>query len=177
MVHFPGQIALRSMPAKAKPFYAELMGWEIEDVPMGEGMFYTMYKSDGEHVAGLSQMQPEMQSQGMPSHWSSYVTVDDVDALAGKVTELGGTVISEPFDVFDSGRMMVLQDPTGAIVCLWQAKNHIGSGLVNTPGAMTWNELTTNDPKKRWTSMAHCSAGHSRKWKVWIIILPSIMGV
>jgi hypothetical protein len=134
--------------ATGKKFYAELMGWQIEDMPMGDDLFYTMYKQDGEYTAALSPMQAGMQEQHVPSHWNSYITVDNVDALAGKVKELGGTIIAEPFDVFDSGRMMVIQDPTGAMVSFWQAQNHIGAGLVNTPGALTWNELYTRDLEK-----------------------------
>ncbi|MEL6148390.1 MAG: VOC family protein [Chloroflexota bacterium] len=133
--------------ATAKPFYTELMGWDYDDMPVGEGVFYTMFKHNGESVAALSPMPPYMVEQGVPSHWNSYISVDDVDAMVEKVKTHGGTVITEPFDVFDSGRMMVMQDPTGATVCLWQAGTHIGSGLANTPGAFTWNELATPDPQ------------------------------
>ncbi|MBZ0303846.1 MAG: VOC family protein [Anaerolineae bacterium] len=131
-------------PAKSKAFYSALMGWSAEDLPLGDNMFYTMFKQDGLNVAGLGPLMME----GMPSVWSSYVNVDSADAIAARVKELGGTVLMEPMDVFDSGRMMMLQDPTGAVVGVWQAKNHIGSSLVNTPGAMTWNELTTRDVDK-----------------------------
>ena len=133
---------------KAKAFYMSLFGWGKEEVPLGEGMTYTMFKQDGVDVAALSPMQPEMQQQGIPSHWNSYVTVDDVDAMVEKVKANGGTVVAEPFDVFDSGRMMVVQDPTGATVSLWQAKSHIGAGKVNAPGALLWNELHTRDAEK-----------------------------
>jgi hypothetical protein len=132
----------------AKQFYAAVMGWEIDDMPMGDGMFYTMFKQDGAHVAGLGPMPAEMKAGGMPSVWQSYVTVNDVDAMPEKIKALGGTVVTEPFDVFDSGRMMVLQDPTGAFLSLWQPKSHIGAGMVNAPGAMTWNELATRDVPK-----------------------------
>lgn len=136
--------------SKSRTFYTQLMGWQTEDIPMGDGAIYTMLIKDGANVAAMSQMQPEMASSGIPSHWNSYVTVDNVDSMVAKVTALGGTVIAEPFDVFDSGRMMVLQDPGGAMLSLWQPKNHIGAGLVNTPGAMSWNQLSTRDlPKVR----------------------------
>lgn len=134
--------------AKAKTFYENVMGWTSNDLPMGDGMVYTMFQKDGKTVAALSQMQPEMQAQGTPSFWSNYVNVDDVDALVDKIKELGGTIIAEPMDVFEEGRMLVLQDPTGAMLSLWQAKNHIGASLVNTPGAFTWNELYTRDVEK-----------------------------
>lgn len=131
--------------AKVKPFYAALFGWEIEDAPMGSDQFYTMYHIDGNYTAGLGTMPQEMQQASIPSHWINYISVDDVDSLVGKVTELGGKVIAGPFDVFENGRMMSIQDPTGAMVSLWQPKSHIGAGIVNTNGAMCWNELATRD--------------------------------
>lgn len=131
-----------------KAFYQAVMKWDKNEMPMGGGQVYTMFMRNGETVAALSPMQPEMQSSGVPSHWNCYVTVDDVDAVTAKVAGLGGTVIAEPFDVFDNGRMSVIQDPTGATLSLWQPKTHIGASLVNAPGAMLWNELATRDPKK-----------------------------
>jgi predicted enzyme related to lactoylglutathione lyase len=131
--------------AKSKAFYTEVMGWTHEDIHMWDDQYYTMFIADGEYVAGMGQMQADMQAQGIPSHWSNYVNVDDVDAIATRVTELGGTLLMEPMDVFESGRMLFLQDPTGAQLGLWQPKQHKGAGLVNTAGAISWNELTTSD--------------------------------
>ena len=133
---------------QSKSFYTALMGWDTDDIPIGNGAVYTMLKYDGATVAGLSQMQPDMAANGIPSHWNNYVTVDDVDTLATQVSELGGTVIAPPMDVFENGRMMVLQDPGGAMLSLWQPRNHIGAKLVNTPGAMSWNQLSTRDVEK-----------------------------
>jgi hypothetical protein len=133
---------------KAKDFYTKLMDWETEDLPMGGGLFYTFFKKDGETVSAIAPMMQDMQDMGIPSHWNNYVTVDDVDALESKAKELGGTVIAPPFDVFDSGRMMTVQDPTGANISFWQPQNHIGASLVNTVGAMMWNELATRERDK-----------------------------
>ncbi len=108
-------------------------------------MSYTMFQLEGENAAALSGMMPEMQEMGMPSHWTNYVSVDDVDSLADVVTDNGGTILYGPMDIFDSGRMLQIQDPTGAQLGLWQPKNHIGAGIVNTVGAMCWNELLTKD--------------------------------
>lgn len=130
-------------PENGREFYAKLMGWTTDLIPMGDGEFYTMFRQDGHAVAGMGRAQP-----GMPSTWDSYISVENVDALVEKVTALGGTVIAPPMDVFEEGRMMVAQDPTGAFISFWQAKNHIGSGLVNVPGAFTWNELATRDVDK-----------------------------
>ena len=58
--------------------------------------------------------EPAARQEGIPSHWTTYLASDDVDATAAKIRDAGGTVLAEPFDVFDSGRMTVAQDPTGA---------------------------------------------------------------
>ena len=129
----------------AKSFYMELFGWDKIDEPIGGDMFYTMFQNQGEHAAGFAAMMPDMQAQGIPSHWTNYVSVDDVDALADVVTANGGTILFGPMDVFESGRMLHFTDPTGAQLGLWQPKNHIGAGIVNTVGAMCWNELLTWD--------------------------------
>ena len=57
----------------------------------------------------------------------------------------GGTIVFGPMDIFESGRMLQFIDPTGAQLGLWQPKDHIGAGIVNTVGAMCWNELLTKD--------------------------------
>jgi predicted enzyme related to lactoylglutathione lyase len=51
----------------------------------------------------------------------------------------------EPFDVLGAGRMAVFADPTGAVLSVWQPLRHPGAGVVNEPGALCWNELTTRD--------------------------------
>ena len=133
------------MPQRPRPFIWNLFGWGALDMPIGEDMFYTMFQNQGQHAAGFAAMMPDMQAQGIPSHWTNYVSVDDVDALAEVVTANGGTIVFGPMDVFDSGRMLQFMDPTGASLGLWQPKNHIGAGIVNTVGAMCWNELLTRD--------------------------------
>jgi predicted enzyme related to lactoylglutathione lyase len=132
----------------AKSFYTQLFNWEFVDMPIGEepDAVYTMYQLNGKNVAASFKQSPQM--QGMPPFWISYISVADVDAVAEKVNSLGGTVMAEPFDVFDSGRMAAIMDPTGAAVSLWQPKNHIGAQICNVPGSFTWNELLTNDPAK-----------------------------
>jgi uncharacterized protein len=130
---------------KGKAFYMELFGWDKDEVPMGGDMTYTMFKLDGETVAALSPMLPGAAEQGIPPAWTNYITVDDVDALVDPIKGNGGSIAHGPIDVFESGRMLVLQDPTGAHVALWQPKTHIGASVVNTPGAMMWNELATRD--------------------------------
>jgi uncharacterized protein len=131
----------------AKAFYGRLFGWEAEDMPAGENATYTMLRLGGRDVAALYEQGAEERAAGIPPHWSSYIAVADVDEVAGRVEELGGKLPAPPFDVLDSGRMAVVQDPTGAMVSLWQAGRHIGARLVNDPGCLTWNDLATPDPE------------------------------
>jgi uncharacterized protein len=125
----------------AKAFYAALLGWDYEDNPVGEGQVYSMARRDGRQVAAL------FAGADQPPHWNCYVTVESVDATAAQAGEHGGRVLAEPFDVMQVGRMAVIADPTGAALCLWEPRAHIGAELVNTQGAMTWNDLVTSDPE------------------------------
>jgi len=135
-------------PAAAKAFYGALFGWTAVDVPMGEGSTYTMLRLDGDDVAALYELEPERREQGVPPHWFHYVSVANADEAAARARALGGTPHGEPFDVGDSGRMVVIQDPTGAVFAAWQPGSHIGAGRVNDPGCLTWNELQTRDPER-----------------------------
>ena len=132
----------------AKKFYAEIFGWTFNDNDMGNGEFYTMLQLRGHDVGALYTMRKDERDQGIPPHWSSYVAVENADQSAAKAKQLGGKVLMEPFDVFDNGRMAVLQDPTGATFCIWQAKKSPGAGVLNEAGALCWTELATRDTDK-----------------------------
>jgi predicted enzyme related to lactoylglutathione lyase len=86
-----------------------------------------------------------MKSQGVPPNWGTYAAVESADEAAQKAKSLGGTVLMEPFDVMEHGRMAVIQDPTGATLSVWQAKSHIGVRLVGEDRTFCWNELWTKD--------------------------------
>jgi uncharacterized protein len=129
----------------AKSFYATLFGWQYDDRPVGEGIVYSMAQLDGKNVAAITPQMQDEREQGVPPHWNNYITVENVDAVAEKVSELGGRVLAPPFDVMDVGRMSAFMDPTGAVAFLWQARANIGADLVNVPGALCWNELATRD--------------------------------
>jgi predicted enzyme related to lactoylglutathione lyase len=128
----------------ARDFYGALFGWEFEDAPIPEeagGGVYRMAKIDGRSAAAMYES-----SERHPA-WASYVTVDDVDATAARAGELGANLMGEPFDVMTSGRMALVQDPTGAVLALWQPKESIGAEVVNRHGALTLNQLNTSDPE------------------------------
>jgi predicted enzyme related to lactoylglutathione lyase len=123
----------------AKAFYTSVFAWQYRDNPIPDGSVYSTALRDGKDVAALF-------ASDQPPHWNCYVTVESVDASAARASELGATIAAEPFDVMDVGRMAVIIDDVGAGLCLWEPKSHIGASLVNTSGAMTWNDLLTPDP-------------------------------
>ena len=127
--------------AGAKAFYGELFGWEFEDSQIPGGGVYTMCRVQGDDVAAI------VQQNEQPGHWNHYVTVASVDETTAKAKQLGATVFEEPFEVMESGRMAVFADPNGAVLCVWEPRDHIGAGRVNDAGCMSWNELQTRDPE------------------------------
>ena len=130
-------------PAAAKAFYTALFGWDAIDTPLPGGGPYTMLQQDGKDVAALSGHQEGQ--EGQPAFWSSYISVEDVDAMTEKAAAAAASVVAPPFDVMEVGRMSVIQDPGGAFVSLWEPRTHIGAQLVNIPNTLSWNELATHD--------------------------------
>jgi uncharacterized protein len=127
----------------ARDFYGGLFGWEFEDAPIPEeagGGVYRMARIGGRSAAAMYES-----SERHPA-WASYVTVDDADATAARAGELGANLMGEPFDVMTSGRMALVQDPTGAVFALWQPRESIGAEIVNGHGALSLNQLNTSDP-------------------------------
>ncbi len=132
--------------AGAKAFYGDLLGWEADDRPVGDGDYvYSMMQRDGKPVAAIATQPDQQRETGVPPTWNSYISVESADATAERAKELGATVHAPPFDVMDVGRMAVIQDPQGAHFELWEPKAHFGAALVNAPGALVWNELGTTD--------------------------------
>jgi predicted enzyme related to lactoylglutathione lyase len=125
-------------PAAAAAYYTELFGWAVEE-PRQDAGGYRMCYLRGKPVAGISpQSQP-----GRPAEWMTYVSVADADATAAAVRAAGGQVIQEPMEVSKAGRVAVFADPTGAAFGIWQPWEHQGAALVNEPGTLRKNEMTT----------------------------------
>ena len=129
----------------AKAFYGDLLGWRYEDAPMDQGgrQLYSMALLGDRYAAAIYTQQRQM---GMPPCWSVHLSVEDADAAGGRVKELGGKLLMEPVDVFESGRVAAINDSTGAAVMLWQPRKHVGAGVKYEPGAICWCELMTTDP-------------------------------
>ncbi len=132
--------------AGALAFYGALFGWEDDPQQIGENWYYHMQKLNGLEAAAIYKQSEEEKNMGVPAHWNTYITVENVDAVAEKAGQTGGKVLFGPMDVFDAGRMAMLTDPQGAAFAVWQPKAHIGVRVKHDPGSMTWNELMTSNP-------------------------------
>jgi predicted enzyme related to lactoylglutathione lyase len=123
-------------------FYGALFGWEHQSAgPAEETGGYGFFLKGGKMVAGVG---PKMNEQ-QPTVWTTYVSTDDAQSTAEKVSAAGGQILLEPMAVMDVGHMGVFMDPTGAAIATWQPGRHKGAELVSEPGALVWNELHTRD--------------------------------
>ena len=110
----------------AKKFYVELLGWHLKESPAAGVVYNEIHTSPGaKPIGGIYQMGPE--DGGGPSHWMAYIAVDDVDAAARRVEELGGRVCVPPTDIPNTGRFCVINDPAGATLSLVTLTRGAGS--------------------------------------------------
>jgi len=96
-------------------YYGDICGWTFETVSMmdGSGTYHIAMKGD-QRLAGIMDMSSMTHLEGVPAHWFSYFAVEDIDAAIVTTKSAGGLVLRDPFDVPDTGRIVILQDPTGA---------------------------------------------------------------
>jgi uncharacterized protein len=111
-------------PTAATEFYTRLFGWTVEERPM-PGMTYNVMSVGDKQVGGLMQMPPGIPA-GVPPRWGVYVTVDDVDAAAKLVVELGGEVMQPPVDIDTLMRFAMIKDPQGAMLSIISYRNPAG---------------------------------------------------
>jgi predicted enzyme related to lactoylglutathione lyase len=128
----------------AQRFYGAVLGWTAREAPAGH---YSFFEREGATVAGLQPLTGEQREQGMASSWSMYVHAEDIEATVKRATDLGASIVFEPFDVPGAGRMGALADPQGGVVLLWQPADFPGAAVVNEVGAWAWNDLQTTDPE------------------------------
>jgi hypothetical protein len=132
----------------ANQFYSQLFGWSVNDSPIGEDMVYSIYQLGGRDVGAGYTLMPDMKAQGIPPHWAVYFATSNTDETAAKAAELGATVLQQPFDVFEHGRMAVVRDPEGAVFCLWQPKTHSGATAMGDINTVCWSELASREIQK-----------------------------
>ncbi|HEY3479821.1 MAG TPA: VOC family protein [Streptomyces sp.] len=130
----------------ALDFYRDLFGWQGE-IGAEEFGGYSVCTLKGKPVAGIMQTMTAEGQPAPPPAWTSYFATADADATQEAITASGGMVMAPAMDVGTFGRMLIAADPQGAVFGVWQKKDFGGAEIVNEPGALVWNQLSTTDPK------------------------------
>ena len=107
--------------ARAKAFYGDLFGWQMQDVP---GMAYTLVTTGPSGDRGATEagfVNGGMGQRGAPLGQPVVVIdVDDIDRTLAQVQERGGSVVREKMSVGPMGWNAYFADPEGTVVGLWQ---------------------------------------------------------
>jgi uncharacterized protein len=144
---------LRTTDAKAAAdFYTHVVGWKTTGSGDPGGMPYTLLSVGDLSTAGLMQLTPAMQEEGMKPAWVGFIGVDDVDAYAKRVEQAGGKLQSAPQDIPTIGRFASAEDPQGAPFLLFKGGLEYAPPRppAGTPGTVGWNELSANDGESAW---------------------------
>jgi predicted enzyme related to lactoylglutathione lyase len=104
--------------AELRDFYAAVVGWNFEEVSMGDYSDYSMTTPDGEAVSGICHARGS--NAELPGGWLVYITVDDIEASVAACAANGGEVLV-PVRGLAGGRFCVIRDPAGATAALYQA--------------------------------------------------------
>ncbi len=124
-------------PAESARFYLALLGLTSTEPARELGGYRNMLLRNA-MISGLMPAQP-----GASSAWMVYLLVENVDETLDRVVSAGGRVLMVADDVADLGRFAFVEDPSSAIVGLWQPGSHTGVAVENEHGAPCWYELHT----------------------------------
>jgi predicted enzyme related to lactoylglutathione lyase len=104
----------------AKDFYRNLFGWSSHEQTANGGSFTRLRLSDHD-VGSIYQLKKTLLDNGMTSHWTPYVRVNDIEHAARRAAQIGGEVVVEPFLVSGVARIALILDAVGAVVGLWES--------------------------------------------------------
>ena len=96
---------------RAAAFYAKVFGWQKKPGPAGD---MTVLGTADNMVCDVQK------AENMPPNWLTYVVVEKIEAANERVAKLGGKVLMPLIDVPNVGRISAVQDPTGAVLGLFQ---------------------------------------------------------
>ena len=105
------ELATRDL-ARAEAFYTGLFGWDMSEHHASPPGGYRIFGNGDGMLGGLLRMTEEWGE--MPSHWSIYIQVEDVDATVEKAQSLGGKLCFPAFDAPSVGRIARINDAAGA---------------------------------------------------------------
>ena len=133
----------------AKAFYGKVMGWGPQDASAPD-MPYTLFIVGRSSIAGMMNLPEDAGKIGETPRWIGFIAVDDVDATAARIKELGGAVYVPPTEIPDVSRFSVVADPQMAmfVVVKWLRPRHDPPAALNARGRVGWHELLAADCEK-----------------------------
>jgi hypothetical protein len=133
----------------AEAFYSSVVGWRAQDAGMSDRS-YTILHAKETPIGGLMSLPKEASAAGAAPIWNGYVAVDDVDAVAKRATQAGGTVHRGPEDIPGVGRFALEADPHGASFMLFKGATDAQPQppAPGTPGHIGWHELHAGNGEK-----------------------------
>lgn len=112
------ELATRDLPA-ALDFYSKMFGWTLQQSAISP-MQYKEIQFDGTAHGGMMAIDENWGPTPPPSHWSTYIAVNNADETVSKIVENGGSVRVPPFDAPGVGRISIVADPSGAAFSIIQ---------------------------------------------------------
>jgi len=112
-----GRITHVEFPAddieRAKRFYAAVAGWEFQ--PMEGFRDYELFSTDEQTGGAIG-------GRGTSTGNSVriFITVPDLERARDAASANGGTIVEDITDVQGQGRHVVVRDPEGSEIALWQ---------------------------------------------------------
>jgi hypothetical protein len=133
--------------AAARAFYRQVVGWGALDASTA-AFSYSIFTADTVEVGGLMDLPAEGRRMGAAPRWIGYVAVDDIDAIAERLKQLGGRIYVPPTDS-NIGRVSIIIDPQTAAIGLVGGPRHGGpADQLDEPGHIGWHELLATDAAK-----------------------------
>jgi uncharacterized protein len=109
---------LTPAPDKDAAFYQAVFGYDVFELPSGDGLEHVILSSDGYARASVNSL-PSGSKHTHP-RWLNFVRVLDVKAAAAKAVALGGRVLVAPHVDGHGDMMAVVADPAGAALGLME---------------------------------------------------------
>src|SRR3979409_2428381 len=145
VAHKPVWTDLATSDAEAaREFYGKGFGWKGGVRPDHQYGGYALAKIGGKDVAGIG---PKQMDEA-PTAWTVYIGTTDAEDTVKKAQAAGGNVIGPTMAVGDQGKMAIIQDPSGAMLGVWQSQNMTGAQLFDKPNTMGWAELNARGVNK-----------------------------
>lgn len=109
--------------AAALDFYRAVFGWTAIIEYANGGQFIRL-QCDGQDVGSMYALSRQERQHGVPSHWTPYVCVENIEAATCRVEAAGGVILVQPFKVEGVARIALVADTLGSIVGLWESLPH-----------------------------------------------------